>query len=93
MPMPIPTSLQTVLSKFKINLTPTPGAPTSTPVNPGTIVNTSGSSTWDSIPTPVKLIGAGLLAFVGYKKFLAPKKSAGVNGLRGLFGSRRRRRR
>lgn len=89
MPMPIPTSLQTVLSKFKINVTPTPVD--STPINPGTIVNTT-SSTWDSIPTPVKLIGAGVLAFVGYKKFLAPKKSAGVNGLRGLFGARRRRR-
>lgn len=49
--------------------------PTSTtPIGPGTMVNTTElgfTSFWNKIPMPVKIIGAGLLAFVGYKKFIA----------------------
>jgi len=92
MPMAVPSSMANLLTRFGINISQTTPPVVTTPVNPGTIVNTTAPSFWDSIPTPVKLLGAGALAFVGYKKFLAPKKGAGVNGLRGLFGARRRRR-
>lgn len=89
--MTVSPTFSNMLSRFGINLTQTTPPASQTPINPGTIVNTSGT-TWDAIPTAVKIGGAALLAFIGYKKFLAPKKSSGVSGLRGLFGGRRRRR-
>lgn len=68
--------------------------PSTTPVDPGKMVDTSApppgtaATIWGGIPTWVKVLGIGAIAFVGYKKFVAKPKSAGVAG---WFGKRRRR--
>lgn len=91
--MALPVNVQSILTKFGIPITQTVPPASQTPIGPGTIATTSAGF-WESIPTAVKVGGAALLAFIGYKKFLSkPKqKAAAVNGLRGLFGTRRRRR-
>lgn len=60
------------------------GDSATTGIGPDKIVTTTTMGTfWGRIPTWVKLAGAGVIAFVGYKKFIAkPKTAAQLSGHR-----------
>lgn len=88
--MALPAHIQEALSRIGLSttqaMTPSATQPAAqTPVTPSTIVTTTPSpaSFFSSIPTPIKLIGAGVLAFLGYKTFLAkPKAKSTLSGWR-----------